>query len=161
MGDALAMVLLESRGFEKQNFAELHPGGSLGHLLLTKAEDIMRKGSDLVITTKTAQIRDVLKEMTAAKTGAAVIVDSHQKLEGIFTQGDFTRAFQNSDEGIGKREVGEFMTRNPITTNKDQLVGEVLKLLENNRIDELVVLDHRSRPVGVIDTQDLTRVRLF
>ncbi len=161
IGDALAMVLLEARGFEKENFAELHPGGSLGHILLTKAEDIMRTGSDLVVTRKESQISEVLRQMTAARTGAAVVVDENEKLEGIFTQGDFTRAFQNSVEGIATREVGDFMTLNPISAEKDQLVGEVLKLLEEHRIDDLVVLDHESKPVGIIDTQDLTRLSLF
>lgn len=161
LGDALAMVLLEARGFEKENFAELHPGGALGHILLTKASDIMRSGKDLVITTKETPIRDVLREMTAARTGAAVVVDPTGKLGGIFTQGDFTRAFQSSDEGIANREVGDFMTVNPIAAGADQLVGEVLKLLEEHRIDDLVVLDSDGKPVGIIDTQDLTRVRVF
>jgi len=161
LGDALAMVLLEARGFRKENFAELHPGGSLGHILLTKASDIMRTGRDLVITHRKALIRDVLREMTLARTGATIVVDEQGKLEGIFTQGDFTRAFQSSDEGIAQRPVGDFMTRNPISARSDQLVGEVLKLLETHRIDDLVVLDPESKPVGIIDTQDLTRIRVF
>jgi arabinose-5-phosphate isomerase len=160
LGDALAMVLLEARGFQKENFAELHPGGSLGHILLTKASDIMRTGRDLVITHRKALIRDVLREMTAARTGATIIVDEYDRMEGIFTQGDFTRAFLR-DKDLAKRPVGHFMTHDPISVRTDQLVGEVLKLLETHRIDDLVVLDHDSRPVGIIDTQDLTRIRVF
>ncbi|MDF1815985.1 MAG: KpsF/GutQ family sugar-phosphate isomerase [Verrucomicrobiales bacterium] len=160
MGDALAMVLLEARGFQKEHFAELHPGGALGHILLTKAKDIMRTGGELVTTRRESVVRDVLREMTEARTGAAIVVDEGHKLVGIFTQGDFTRAF-HTDENIANREIGDFMTADPVSAQSEQLVGEVLKLLESHRIDDLVVLDDESKPVGMIDTQDLTRVRIF
>ena len=160
-GDALAMVLLEARGFQKENFAELHPGGSLGHILLTKDSDIMRRDEEMVCVRETELIRDVLRKMTKARTGAAVVIDEEGCLDGIFTQGDFTRAFQKAaHEDIGSKTVGDYMTRNPIAVSSDQLVGEVLKLLESNRIDDLVVLDENAKPVGIIDTQDMSRLRV-
>ncbi len=159
LGDALAMVLLEARGFRKEHFAELHPGGSLGHALLTRAEDIMRRGVELVTVTEERVVREVLRLMTDARTGAAVVVDGEGRLTGIFTQGDFTRAYQETDS-IGDRRIGEVMTRNPVAVSTDRLVGEVLSLLETHRIDDLVVLDADGRPVGLIDTQDLTRLKI-
>lgn len=159
-GDSLAMVLLEARGFEKEHFAELHPGGSLGHMLLTKATDIMRKDESMVTVDQETTIGEVLRLMTEARSGAAVVTTPGGVLAGIFTQGDFTRAFQTREENIGKSRVGEFMTRDPITVRGEQLVGEVLQLLEHHRIDDLVVVDGKNHPIGVIDTQDLTRLHI-
>lgn len=160
IGDALAMVLLESRGFTKEHFAELHPGGSLGRALLLRAEDIMRKGSDFVTVTPEELVIDVIAKMTGARAGAVVVIDEAGKLAGVFTQGDFARAFQTGNPAIGKQPVGELMTRNPIHVASDRLVGEVLRMLEESRIDDLVVVDAEGRPIGMIDTQDLTRVSI-
>lgn len=159
-GDSLAMVLLEARGFEKEHFAELHPGGALGHMLLTRATDIMRKDESIVTVNEEVTIGEVLRLMTEARSGAAIVTAPDGVLAGIFTQGDFTRAFQTREENIGSSPVGDFMTRNPITVRGEQLVGEVLKLLEHHRIDDLVVVDARNHPLGVIDTQDLTRLHI-
>ena len=162
LGDALAMVLLEARGFRKENFAELHPGGSLGHTLLTRAKDIMRSGDELVCVPADQSIMEAIGKMTEARAGAVVVVDEQGLLEGIFSQGDFARAFQSSGSSeIGHRPVGDFMTIDPIAVSSEQLVGEALKLLEDNRIDDLIVVDKENRPVGVIDTQDLTRIKVL
>lgn len=160
IGDALAMVLLESRGFTKEKFAELHPGGSLGRALLLKAGDIMRKGDDFVRVEKAEPIRSIIEQMTKARAGAVVVVDEAGKLAGIFTQGDFARAFQSGQEKIGEQAVCDFMTADPIHVKQTQLVGEVLKLLEDHRIDDLVVVDESGFPLGMIDTQDLTRLQV-
>ncbi len=160
IGDALAMVLLESRGFTKEKFAELHPGGSLGRALLLKAGDIMRKGDDCVRVGKDEPIRSVIEQMTKARAGAVVVTNEDKTLAGIFTQGDFARAFQSGQEKIGEQAVSNFMTADPIHVKETQLVGEVLKLLEDHRIDDLVVVNENSTPLGMIDTQDLTRLQV-
>ena len=160
MGDALAMVLLEARGFTREHFAELHPGGSLGRALLLRASDIMRKGADLVLVARDAPVVSVIERMTAARAGAVVVTHDDGTLAGIFTQGDFARSFQDDEKGIGRREVGDLMTADPIHLREDRLVGEALRLFESHRIDDLVVVDASGRPVGIIDTQDLTRLRI-
>ncbi len=160
MGDALAMVLLETRGFTKEHFAELHPGGSLGRALLLRAGDIMRSGEDFVTVAPDLAIREVIARMTKARAGAVVVVETDGSLAGIFTQGDFARAFQTGGTEVGAEPVGDRMTRHPKHVHRDKLVGEVLRLLEAHRIDDLVVIDEAGRPVGMIDTQDLTRHRV-
>ncbi len=160
IGDALAMVLLEARGFTRDHFAELHPGGSLGRSLLLRATDIMRSGSDVVTVPGDESIRSIIDKMTSARAGAVVVVDNDGKLNGIFTQGDFARAFQSGDGDIGSKQVADYMTKDPIHVKKDRLVGEVLKLLEDHRIDDLVVVNSDDQPVGLIDTQDLTRLQV-
>ena len=160
IGDALAMVLLEARGFTREHFAELHPGGSLGRALLLRAGDIMRQGDDFVTVPAELSIRHVISKMTSARAGAVIVVEASGVLAGIFTQGDFARAFQSGHSDIGAQPVGAYMTRNPISVHEDKLVGEVLRLFEENRIDDLVVLNDARIPLGMIDTQDLTRLQI-
>jgi arabinose-5-phosphate isomerase len=107
-----------------------------------------------------ARIRDVLKAMSAVRAGAAVIADGENKLLGIFTHGDFARYFQ-TDPKVGERLVADLMTLNPVSVHKDKLAVEVLNLLERHRIDDLVVVDDENRPVGIVDSQDLTRLKLL
>jgi arabinose-5-phosphate isomerase len=161
MADALAMVLLEARGFTRERFAELHPGGSLGRALLLRASDIMRRGEDFVAVEPSLSVAETIARMTRARAGAVVVRDEEGRLAGVFTQGDFVRAFQSGEAAIGSRAVGDYMTRDPIRTRDDRLVGEVLRQLEDHRIDDLVVVDADGRPVGMIDTQDLTRLRVM
>lgn len=161
LGDALAMVLLEARGFNESDFASLHPGGSLGRALLTKVTDIMRTGEQFAIVPPDASVKEALGAMTRARTGAVVVASPGEPLAGIFTQGDFTRAFQADPAGIADRPVSELMTRHPITIDSSRLAAEALRLLESHRIDDLVVVDTVTRvPLGLIDTQDLTRIGL-
>lgn len=159
LGDALAMVLLESRGFKQEDFAKLHPGGSLGRALLTKVTDIMRRGEDLATLPESSSVRDALETMTAARTGAAVITAPSGALAGIFTQGDFVRAVQQ-DANILDRPVSEFMTIDPVSIPSDKLATEVIAILGSNRIDDLVVVDDKGQPVGLVDSQDLSRLKL-
>lgn len=159
MGDALAMVLLEMRGFRKEDFAKFHPGGSLGRNLLLKVADIMRSGDAIVKVAPGASVNEVLARMTSSRAGAAVVVDPDGLLLGIFTHGDFARHFQ-SDPMLGSKPVGEFMTRGPVVIPSDALAVEVLHMLERERIDDLVVVDVAGRPVGVVDSQDLARFKL-
>ncbi len=160
LGDALAMVLLEERGFTREDFARFHPAGQLGRTLLLRVSDIMRSGDQTVLVPSTALVIDVLKELTAKRSGAALVVDAAGRLAGIFTHGDFARRF-SSDSQIGTRPVGEVMTRNPVTIHAEKLAAEVLMVLEQHRIDDLVVTDADGKPLGVVDSQDLSRLKIL
>jgi arabinose-5-phosphate isomerase len=160
LGDALAMVLLESRGFKKEDFAKYHPGGSLGRTLLLKVEAIMRPVGELAILRPDATVTEAILAMTARRTGAAVLVDGSGRLVGIFTHGDFARHFPDTP-GIGSLPVGDFMTLKPVTISADKLAAEVLQILERHRIDDLVVLDDEGKPIGIVDSQDLTRQKIL
>jgi arabinose-5-phosphate isomerase len=160
LGDALAMVLLEARGFRKEDFAKFHPGGSLGRSLLLKVSQIMRPLEDLALISPSAQVVEAIQAMTAHRAGAAVVVHDDGTLAGIFTHGDFARHFPENPH-IGSQPVGDFMTLRPVTITGDKLAAEVLQILEKHRIDDLVVLDENRRPIGVVDSQDLTRLKIL
>ncbi len=160
LGDALAMVLLEARGFQKEDFARFHPGGMVGRSLLMRVHQIMRPRSALALVSPDAAVRTVLKTMTDLRAGAAVVADGEGRLLGIFTHGDFVRHFQ-TDSRVGERLVADLMTLNPVTVQQDKLAVEVLNLLERHRIDDLVVVDEAQMPVGIVDSQDLTKLKLL
>lgn len=160
LGDALAMTLLEARGFNKDDFARFHPGGRLGRSLLLRVNQIMRTSDELVVLSPEASVLEAVQAMTARRAGVAVVVVADGTLAGIFTHGDFARHFPDNP-GIGSRAVGDFMTRNPVTIVGDKLAAEVLQILEHHRIDDLVVVDKDRRPIGVVDSQDLTRLKIL
>jgi arabinose-5-phosphate isomerase len=160
LGDALAMVLLEARGFTKEDFARFHPGGRLGRTLLLRVHQIMRGSEQMALVPPTAVVREVLHAMARARAGAAVVTEASGALAGIFTHGDFGRHFQTHADLL-ERAVGDFMTKNPITIRGDKLAVEVLHILERHRIDDLVVVDETNAPIGVVDSQDLARFRLI
>jgi arabinose-5-phosphate isomerase len=159
MGDALAMVLLEARGFTEEDFAKFHPGGALGRALLIKVRDIMRKGAQLATVPGDAKVREALVAMSTARAGACLVPTPEGLLAGIFTHGDFARAFQK-DPGIGERPVADFMTPDPVSVPADALAAEALKTIGDHRVDDIVVLDAQNHPVGLIDTQDLARLKI-
>lgn len=160
LGDALAMVLLEARGFEKEDFARFHPAGMIGRSLLLRVHQVMRPREALALVAPETPVRLALKTMTDRRAGAAVVADGNGQLLGIFTHGDFVRHFQN-DPKVGERLVADLMTLNPVTVQQDKLAVEVLNLLERHRIDDLVVVDDQRVPVGIVDSQDLTRLKLL
>lgn len=160
LGDALAMVLLEARGFQKEDFARFHPGGMVGRSLLLRVHQIMRPREAVALVRPDANVRSVLEKMTSLRAGAAVVADAEDQLMGIFTHGDFVRHFQ-TDPRIGERLIADLMTLNPVVVQQDKLAVEVLNLLERHRIDDLVVVDDRGVPVGIVDSQDLTRLKLL
>ncbi|MDE0569341.1 MAG: KpsF/GutQ family sugar-phosphate isomerase [Verrucomicrobiales bacterium] len=159
LGDALAMTLLESRGFVKEDFAKLHPGGSLGKTLLTKVSDIMRIGDKFCTLAPETKLKSTLEEMIRARSGAAVIISGSGNLEGILTQGDFVRSIQK-DPNILDMPVSKFMTKDPITIQGNKLAVEAIQIIGDNRIDDLVVLDETGKPIGLVDSQDLSRMKL-
>ncbi len=157
--DALAMALLEARGFQAEDFAKLHPGGTLGRALLTRVSDVMRQGDQLATISPETTVREGLQAMTKARSGAAVVTNADGTLAGVFTHGDFVRAFQK-DIAISEKSVREFMTPRPVSIQAGKLAAEVLATLQNSRVDDVVVVDEAGKPVGMVDTQDLTRLRL-
>ena len=159
VGDALAMVLLEARGFKKEDFARVPPGGNLGKSLLLKAADVMRPAASLAVLPEKALVREALKEWNLKRTGAAIVVDRKGALSGIFTHGDFIRRFEK-DPNLGGATLRSVMTPKPITVRADHLAVEVLTLFQKNRIDDLVVVDDHDRPVGLVDAQDITKHRI-
>lgn len=159
MGDAVAMALLEARGFTEEDFARYHPGGALGRALLTKVADIMRTGESLAKIPLDSTVNDALVAMTRARSGACVVVDENDLLAGVFTHGDFVRAFQR-DPQLGSQAVLHFMTRQPITVLASSLAVQAVNTIGSHRIDDVVVLDDQGKPVGLVDTQDLARMRI-
>lgn len=160
VGDALAMVLLEARGFKKEDFASFHPGGTLGRNLLLKVEDIMRTQEQMAILTGLATVNEALDLIARKRAGAVAVTDKQGRLKGIYTHGDFTRGYQK-DVNIGRAKLADVMIANPITVRVDKLAVEVLNLFEAHRIGDLIVVDRRSHPVGLVDAQDLAKVKLL
>ncbi|MBE2178962.1 MAG: KpsF/GutQ family sugar-phosphate isomerase [Chthoniobacterales bacterium] len=158
LGDALAMVLLEARGFRQEDFARFHPGGSLGRVLLFRVNQIMRKSTQLAVAVPDDTVLDVLKKMTKCRTGAAAVVDVGGQLCGVFTHGDLARHYQKHPD-LGSLPVGRFMTKTPITVGGDRLAAEALHVLKTHRIDDLIVVDPENRPIGIVDSQDLSRLQ--
>ena len=159
-GDALAMTLMSAQGFTPDDFAQFHPGGSLGRALLTTVGEIMRTGERLASVTPEATIFETLNAMTKAKSGAAIILNPDQSLAGIFTHGDFARSFQNN-ASIGTQTVAEMMTANPITISSQSLAAEAVRIVSERNIDDLIVLDATSGKVlGLVDSQDLASLKL-
>jgi arabinose-5-phosphate isomerase len=132
----------------------------IGRSLLLRVHQIMRPREALALVDATTQVRTALKVMTDLRAGAAVVADDDGRLLGIFTHGDFARHFQ-SDSKVGERLVADLMTLNPVTVQQDKLAVEVLNLLERHRIDDLVVVDDQQIPVGIVDSQDLTKLKLL
>ncbi len=159
MGDALAMVLLEARGFTEDDFARFHPGGSLGRALLTKVSDIMRSGEDLPTVDESADVFGALDAMNQARAGACLILKGDGSLAGIFTHGDFARSYR-VDPQLGGKPVADLMTKDPISVESGDLAVEVLRKLGESRVDDIVVKDPDGKPVGLIDSQDLARLKI-
>lgn len=159
VGDALAMVLLEWRAFSHEDFARFHPGGSLGKTLAASVDDIMRPEGQFARTSDTASCRTCLTLMTNPNSGCIALTDKSGRLSGIFTDGDIRRLVISEPDFLEK-PVSSFMTTNPITIPSGSLAVEALRIFESRKIDDLVVIDPEGKPIGVIDGQDLTKVRV-
>lgn len=159
MGDALAVALLEKKGFKEKDFAFYHPGGILGKRLILKVEDIMRKGRENPIVGENDTVKKVLVSVTRARAGSASVVDSRGRLIGIFTDGDLRRHLE-TDTNLIERRVKDVMTKNPTVIRKDKLAAEAFDILRSKKIDEIPVVDDSRRPVGLLDVQDLLKAGL-
>jgi arabinose-5-phosphate isomerase len=160
LGDALAMVLFEGRGPTREDFARYHPAGNLGRLLLLKVKDIMRSGDRLPVMRETGTIQEAILAMTKAKAGSIALIGKTGKLSGILTDGDFRRSALTGP-GVLDRPVSDFMTRSPKTISEDALGVEALRTFEAHKIDDLIVINRRGQPVGLVDGQDLPKLKLI
>jgi arabinose-5-phosphate isomerase len=159
LGDALAVAILEMRGFTAEDFAMLHPAGSLGKRLSLKISEIMYKEDDLPIVAQNVSIKDTILQMTAKRLGAACIVDNSNKLVGIVTDGDLRRQLEKS---LDLRDLNaiDIMTPNPKTINPDLLASFALQKMENYNITSLVAINELSEPVGLVHLHDLVKLGL-
>ncbi len=157
MGDALAVSLLEQRGFTADDFALSHPGGSLGRRLLLHVEDIMHGNDSIPCVSDTASLSEALLEMTQKGLGMTGIVDADGKLAGIFTDGDLRRVLDHGEVNVHQIGIAEVMTRHCKTAQPRQLAVETLSLMEQHKINSLMVVDEQQQPVGALNMHDLLR----
>lgn len=160
MGDALAMVVLQARGFKKSDFARYHPSGAIGRALLLRISDIMRAGDRNAVAREDMLVREALLIMTRAKSGSLSIVNKNGKLSGVFTDGDFRR-HMSTDKDLLSRPLKTVMTKKPISIRKDALAVEALKIFNERNIDDLVVVNAKREPVGSVDSQDLPKWKIM
>jgi arabinose-5-phosphate isomerase len=160
MGDALAMAVLQARGFKEQDFARHHPAGSIGRSMLLQVRDIMRTGDRNAIGGQTLSVKEALLVMTRAKSGSVSVVNAQGKLVGVFTDGDLRRHMA-ADDHILSRPLSNVMTRNPICLPDDALAMEALKIFNERNIDDLIVINARKEPVGMVDSQDLPKLKIM
>lgn len=154
MGDALAGTLLDARGFTSEDFAISHPSGSLGKQLLLKVDDIMHTGNDIPTVLYNASLSDTLLEMSRKKLGMTAIVTSQNTLKGIVTDGDLRRALDRR-ENIYSLTIDSMMTQNPITIKKDELASTALRIMEENDINGLIVIDDDNIVIGALNMLDM------
>jgi arabinose-5-phosphate isomerase len=160
MGDALAMAVLQARGFKKHDFAKHHPSGSIGRALLLRVKDIMRQGDRNAVAAESRTVKEALLAMTKAKSGSVSVTNSRGKLAGVFTDGDLRRRMA-SDEHLLARPLFEVMTRSPVYVREDALAAEALAIFDKRDIDDLIVVNSKREPVGLVDSQDLPKLKLM
>ncbi|HWI57146.1 MAG TPA: KpsF/GutQ family sugar-phosphate isomerase [Bacillota bacterium] len=160
MGDALAMAVLDARGFKQQDFARLHPSGAIGRAMLSKVGDIMRTGPRNAVAREDLTVKEALLVMTQSKSGSLSVVNPRGKLVGVFTDGDFRRFMAVDDDLLG-RPLKRVMTKDPICVRDDALAVEALKIFKERNIDDLIVVNAKREPVGLVDSQDLPKFKLM
>ena len=156
MGDAIAVVLLEARGFTEEDFALSHPGGALGRRLLLRVDDIMHRGDAIPRISKTAKMRQALLEMSQKGLGMTAIVDDNDRVLGIFTDGDLRRSLDRNLD-IHTTAIADVMTRGGVTAEAGMLAAEALKLMEDHKISALLICDQHQKLVGALNVHDLLR----
>jgi arabinose-5-phosphate isomerase len=160
LGDALAMCVLQARGFKQQDFAKFHPAGAIGRAMLLRVADIMRTGERNAVAEENLTIKEALLVMTQAKSGSLSVVNRRGKLVGVFTDGDFRRRMA-ADADLLAQPLRKVMTPNPIRIRDDALAVEALKVFNERNIDDLIVVNARQQPVGLVDSQDLPKFKLM
>ena len=159
LGDALAMAVLQARGFKQKDYAKYHPSGAIGRAMLLKVGDIMRTGNRNAIADENLSVKEALMVMTRAKSGSLSVVNAKGKLAGVFTDGDFRRHMA-SDENLLSQPLKRVMTRDPICIREDALAVEALKIFNERNIDDLIVVNAKREPVGLVDSQDLPKLKI-
>jgi len=160
LGDALAMTVLEARGFKERDYARHHPSGAIGRALLTKVRDIMRAGARNAVAGENVTVKEALLLMCQAKSGSVSIVNGRGKLTGVFTDGDLRRHTAEEEDVLNK-PLSSVMTRHPVSVRDEALAVEALKIFNQRNIDDLIVVNARREPVGLIDLQDLPKLKLM
>jgi arabinose-5-phosphate isomerase len=160
MGDALAMAALKARGFRQQDFARYHPSGAIGRAMLSRVSDIMRTGPRNAVAREEVLIKEALMVMTQAKSGSLSVINKRGRLVGVFTDGDFRRRMAADDDLLG-RSLKSVMTRAPISIRDSALAVEAVKVFNERTIDDLVVVNQKNEPVGLIDSQDLPKLKIM
>lgn len=160
MGDALAVALLEARGFTADDFARSHPAGALGRRLLLHIADVMHTGDDIPRVGADASLGDVLLEMSRKRLGMTAVVDVDDRLLGLFTDGDLRRMLSDDRVDVRATRIVDVMTRTPITIDSDALAVEAARLMETHKIHALLVVDGARRVVGALNIHDLLRARV-
>jgi arabinose-5-phosphate isomerase len=160
MGDALAVALLDARGFREEDFARSHPGGALGRRLLTHVRDVMRSGEAIPTVTRDVSLNQALLEITRKGMAMTAIVDDMQRPVGVFTDGDLRRLIEQVQD-FSKLSIVDVMHANPRTIGPDQLAVEAVELMEQHRINQLLVADADGRLVGALHIHDLTRAKVI
>lgn len=154
LGDALALLVMDMKGFGKDDFARLHPAGSLGRRLTLRVKDLMHRGDENPRVSADRTVQDALAVMTRTRLGAASVVDARGRLAGVFTDGDLRRGLQK-DPGLLSRPLNRVMTRSPRTVSPEDLAADVAPLFRTYGLDNFPVVDDAGRPVGVLDEKDL------
>ena len=160
LGDALAMAVLQARGFKQKDFAKYHPSGAIGRAMLLTVGEIMRRGERNAIASENLSVKEALLVMTHAKSGSLAAVNARGKLTGIFTDGDFRRHMA-TDENLLSQPLKKIMTRNPICVRDTALAVEALKIFNERNIDDLIVVNANNEPVGLVDSQDLPKLKIM
>jgi len=159
MGDALAIALLDARGFTPEEFALSHPGGTLGRRLLLRVRDIMHSGDRVPLVHASTMLKNALMEITSKGLGMTCVVDDANRLLGIFTDGDLRRAL-DQDLDIASTPIEKVMTPNPQTCHPDMLAAEALNIMESRKINALIAVDDRGQILGALNMHDLLRAGL-
>lgn len=160
MGDALAIALLQARGFSAEDFALSHPGGMLGKRLLLRIDDLYHKGDELPIVSERATVSEALIEVTDKKLGMTCVVDNHGHLTGVYTDGDVRRTL-NRQCDINTTQIKEVMTKNCRTITKGMLAAEAISIMQKHSITSLVIVDDENRPYAVLHLHDLLKAGVF
>ncbi len=160
VGDALAMALLERRGFKEEDYAALHPGGGLG-VRLRRVENVMHTGDEIPCVNPETTLPDVIYEISQKKMGHTAVVDSDGRLAGVISDGDLRRFFQHQGSHALERCAAELMTRTPVTIGRKELATRALNVMESRRITSLMVVDGEGRLEGVVHIHDLWRTQMF
>ena len=159
MGDALSVALLQKRGFTAEDFALLHPGGSLGKRLSLKIDEIMIKGEGVPVVKDNSSIKDIILEMTSKRLGTTCVIDKSGKLAGIITDGDLRRLLEKTMD-VKNLVATDIMSKNPKVTEKDYLASFALQIMESHKITSLVVIDRDKKPIGIVHLHDLVNLGL-
>ncbi len=160
LGDALAVALMQSKGFTRDEFARSHPGGMLGRKLLTHVRDVMRTGGEAPHVSRSATLLEALFEMSRGRMGMAAVLDGDNRVIGIFTDGDLRRTLEKNID-LRTTPISEVMKRGPRTIGPDKLAAEAVEIMEHNKVNQLLVVDDNNRLLGALNMHDLFKAKVI